>query len=62
MDQLAITTDLHVLPVDDLPEHEKTRECWCVPRVDYDPDTMMAVVIVHHALDGRELVEEHGVQ
>lgn len=53
---------VHVLPIDDLREHEETRACWCHPtleEVDGDPD---AVVVVHNSADGRELVEEHGLQ
>ena len=51
--------DVHVLPIDDLREHEETRQCWCRPRLLQDaPED--AVVIVHAALDGRELYEEHG--
>ena len=54
-------SDIHVLPVGDLREHEETRDCWCKPtktREAYEED---AVVVVHNSLDGRELVERHGV-
>ncbi len=46
--------DLHVLPIDGS-THEETRECWCHPSVDRRIDPTL---VVHHAADGRELVEE----
>jgi hypothetical protein len=51
--------DVHVLPVDDLREHEPTRACWCAPTVTQEEDA--DAVVVHHSADGRELVEAHGV-
>jgi len=42
--------DLHVLPLDDLREHEPSRECWCNPQQDEE----MPVLWVHNSLDGRE--------
>lgn len=74
-------SDIHVLPIGDLREHEETRDCWCHPRVEGPPEentnnategsftdvegqidgSMEDVVVVHNSLDGRELVEEHGV-
>lgn len=56
-----MTDDLHVLPVNDLREHEETRDCWCHPDLTRE-DKYATVVVVHHAEDGRELVEEHGLQ
>jgi hypothetical protein len=52
--------DLHVLPIDDLRDHEESRDCWCAPTVSQEPDA--DPVVVHHAADGRELVEAHGLQ
>lgn len=52
--------DVHVLPVDDLREHEQSIACWCVPRLER-VDESTALVVVHRSADGRELVEEHGV-
>lgn len=54
--------DIHVLPEKDLREHEETRRCWCAPRIEFEAATMSCAVVVHHSLDGRELVERHGVQ
>ena len=53
---------IHVLPVDDLKEHEESASCWCNPRViNADGLDFEQNVIVHHSADGRELVEEHGI-
>ena len=54
-----IDNDLHVLPVHDLREHVEDVTCWCLPTAVREPGH--AAVIVHHSQDGRELVEEHGV-
>lgn len=51
--------DLHILPIADLREHEESRTCWCDPKLEREEDT---VLVIHHALDGRELVEQHGLQ
>lgn len=42
----------HVVPVNDLREHELVPECWCKPTPDDEHD-----IWVHHALDGREAYE-----
>lgn len=56
------TTDVHVLPEKDLHDHVESRACWCRPRVErVDGNPKHARLIVHHAADGRELVERHGV-
>lgn len=52
-------SDIHVLPVKDLREHEESRTCWCQPVIDL---TGRTALVVHQALDGRELVEQHGLQ
>ena len=44
---------IHVIPLNDLREHESNRECWCHPR----PDDEEHDVIVHQSLDGRETYE-----
>lgn len=54
-------SDLHVLPIGDLREHEESRECWCAPTCTREPYEEGPVVVVHNAADGRELIEEHGV-
>ena len=45
---------IHVLPVDDLIEHEHSPDCVCGPEVVfYGP----RLIVTHHSLDGRELEE-----
>lgn len=60
-------SDYHVTPVDDLQKHELTRTCWCRPKIETsDPETGIpypeGALVVHNSADGRELVEEHGLQ
>lgn len=50
--------DIHVLPENDLKPHDETRACWCQPSVRREGKGM---IVVHNSLDGRELVERHGV-
>ncbi len=40
----------HVIPIEDLKEHEESPECWCNP-------TETEAVWVHNAADGREAYE-----
>jgi hypothetical protein len=48
------TDDLiHVVPRDDLREHEISIACWCHPT----PDEEEPSVIIHNALDQREKYE-----
>lgn len=44
---------LHVMPVDDLIEHESDADCACGP----DQDAEQPRLYLHHALDGREAAE-----
>ena len=53
---------IHVIPVNDLVEHDTSGEqdCICGPTdepVERD-DGSMGWVVIHHSLDGRELHEE----
>lgn len=41
----------HLMPVDDLREHEFTAACACKPEVDDDG------MVIHNAFDERELIE-----
>ena len=59
---MADLADVHVLPVNDLREHDETRTCWCQPDLTEVSGPRRVVVVVHHALDGRELVEQSGLQ
>lgn len=45
-------TRMHVIPINDLREHEASAECWCNPTPDEEHD-----LFVHHSLDGREAYE-----
>lgn len=53
--------DIHILPEGDLRPHQETRGCWCVPDLQVVEQTR-TVLVLHHAADGRELIEDHGVQ
>lgn len=46
--------ELHVVPTDDLIQHEDSESCVCMPTPEFAPG---GVVLVHHSLDGRELRE-----
>lgn len=49
-------SDYHVVPVDDLLEHEIEEDCACLPEtkpVERD-DGSLGWVVVHNAWDGRE--------
>jgi len=45
----------HVVPINDLREHETedNLDCWCRPGTDAEDET----IAVHNSLDGRELIE-----
>jgi hypothetical protein len=47
---------VHVLPIDDLREHEENNDgaCWCNPRIEQEENGR---VIIHNPLDGREILE-----
>jgi hypothetical protein len=45
--------ELHVIPIDDLRDHETSEACWCKPT----PDDEEPSVFIHHAMDGREAYE-----
>jgi len=50
---------VHVLPIDDLIEHEATEDCPCGPDTEF---VSGGAVITHHSLDGREALEPAPVQ
>lgn len=45
--------NLHVVPENDLREHEISERCWCRPQRDDEAPN----VIVHNSMDGREFYE-----
>lgn len=54
-----MTSELHVIPLNDLIEHDTAGECVCVPAsqpVKRD-DGSVGWLMVHSSLDGRELRE-----
>lgn len=52
------TTHLHVMPVGDLRHHRPSTACWCSPKEAPDEPGLW----VHEAMDGRDLIEKHGLQ
>ena len=46
--------DIHVMPINDLREHENSTSCWCHPIEDEE----CFGVWVHHSMDKREEYEE----
>ena len=52
---------VHVVPVNDLRDHtEVGTECWCAPKVERFEGG--GCLVTHNSMDGRELVERHGLQ
>jgi hypothetical protein len=45
----------HIVPEDDLREHDLSMQCWCTPQ---HMDGLKGDVIVHNAMDKRELYEQ----
>jgi hypothetical protein len=50
---------VHVLPLRDMREHVEHPLCWCGPWVEC---VGRGLLVTHNSMDGRELVERHGVQ
>lgn len=50
------TNELHVVPRDDLVEHQADQDCACGPRCEpvQRDDGSTGWLYVHHSLDGRE--------
>lgn len=48
--------DLHVVPNNDLREHETSQDCWCRPVVDQQESG----VWLHNSMDRREHTKEKG--
>lgn len=47
-------SDIHVIPRDDLRDHDASDSCWCRPTRDADVDE----IVIHRSMDGRESYEE----
>ena len=50
---VGMTQDIHVIPINDLREHDATKECWCKPIEDVECNN----VWIHNSMDGREKFE-----
>lgn len=46
----------HVMPINDLKEHEESTTCACEPHCEWQPNGNL--VVVHSSYDGREAIEE----
>lgn len=44
----------HILPVNDVEEHEESSTCKCEPRIEIAGGDML---MIHNSFDGRELLE-----
>lgn len=49
-------SDIHIVPLNDLREHDSARSCWCKPVQDDEEPT----VWVHPSMDRRENTKEEG--
>lgn len=47
---------IHILPLNDLKEHEELTTCECKPRIEILDNG--EIMVVHNSYDGREYVEE----
>lgn len=61
IDRCSHPLDIHVMPLDDYRPHVPDTSCWCGPVLD-EPVGMDegTPVMVHHALDCRELYVHEG--
>lgn len=50
-----MSDDLHIIPDNDLREHEADRGCFCNPKMDPNCPN----VFIHNSLDRREFYEEN---
>jgi hypothetical protein len=46
------TDRFHIIPVDDIKDHEDSSKCWCEPQI-----LEGGLVVSHNAADGREFYE-----
>lgn len=49
----------HVLPVNDLKDHEDGFSCWCRPRIERQVNGN--TLVIHNSADGREFFEPQPV-
>lgn len=57
-----MTAALHVLPIGDLVEHVSDDDCLCGPTAKpiKADDGSVQWIMVHHSLNGRELINDQG--
>lgn len=53
-----MTIPIHVVPLNDLREHDAREDCWCFPVEIFDGDD---AVVVHNSMDRREHTIEKGI-
>jgi len=46
----------HILPINDIKEHEESTTCACSPKIEIIETG--DIIVVHNAYDGREYIEE----
>ena len=49
--------DIHIIPINDLRDHEENEQCWCRPMEVFDGDE---AVWCHNSMDRREHTIEQG--
>ena len=51
---------IHILPINDLKEHEETADCPCNPNVRYEDEDgiLPEPICIHNSWDGREIIEQ----
>ena len=47
---------VHILPINDLKEHEESTTCECKPKIEILEDG--EIMVIHNSYDGREFIEE----
>ncbi len=51
--------DVHIIPVDDLKDHDESQYCHCEPRI--EPGDYGKNLVIHNSYDGRELTEPDNI-
>lgn len=51
---VEVPQEYHVLPINDIREHETTGDCWCDPAIEVNSKLPL---VVHNSADQRELKE-----
>ena len=47
---------IHIIPINDLMEHEESTTCECHPQIEIRENG--DIMVVHNSYDGREFIEE----